>query len=66
MTSIFLKEKKTYEIYLFLVSNLKDNDFLWTIQGVSYLNKNDEINCIKCLQIAIKINPKNIEITRFF
>lgn len=44
-----------------LLEKLRDNDFLWTLQGVSYLKKNYLTNCIKCLQIAIKINPKNID-----
>jgi tetratricopeptide (TPR) repeat protein len=45
----------------FLLKELKNNDLLWTLQGVSFLNKNDEFNCIKCLQTAIEINPKNID-----
>ena len=44
-----------------LLKELKNNDLLWTLQGVSYINKNEEINSIKCLQAAIKINPKNID-----
>ena len=44
-----------------LLKELKDNDLLWTLQGVSYLNKNNEINSIKCLQEAIRVNPKNID-----
>ena len=45
----------------FLLREIKNNDFLWTLQGLSYLNLNNEVNSIKSFQAAIKINPKNID-----
>ena len=45
----------------FLLREFKNNDFLWTLQGLSYLNLNNEVNSIKSFQTAIKINPKNID-----
>ena len=45
----------------FLSEKENNNDLLWTLRGLSYLNKNNKIDSFKCLNIAVKINPKNID-----
>ena len=45
----------------FLSEKKNNNDLLWTLRGLSYLNKNNKIDSFKCLNMAVKINPKNID-----
>ena len=45
----------------FLSEKENNNDLLWTLRGLSYLNKNNKIDSLKCLNMAVKINPKNID-----
>ena len=45
----------------FLSEKENNNDLLWTLRGLSYLNKNNKIDSFKCLNMAVKINPKNID-----
>ena len=45
----------------FLSEKENSNDLLWTLRGLSYLNKNNKIDSFKCLNIAAKINPENID-----
>ena len=43
-----------------IILKKEDNDFLWNLIGLSFQNLNKHIDSIKCFEIAIKINPKNI------
>ncbi len=58
-------EEKNYDFVIektnFLSVKENNNDLLWTLRGLSYYNKNNKIDSFKCLNIAIKINPKNID-----
>ena len=45
----------------FILKDENNYDLLWTLRGISYLNKNDKINSLKCLKVAVRINPKNID-----
>ena len=58
-------KEKNYDFVIektnFLSEKENKNDLLWTLRGLSYLNKNNKIDSFKCLNIAIKINPKNID-----
>ena len=57
-------KEKNYDFVIektnFLSEKEDNNDLLWTLRGLSYLNKKNKIDSFKCLNIAIKINPKNI------
>ena len=58
-------KEKNYDFVIektnFLSEKENNNDLLWTLRGLSYLNKNNKIDSFKCLNIAVKINSKNID-----
>ena len=49
----------------FILKDENNYDLLWTLRGISYLNKNDKINSLKCLKVAVRINPKNIDANNY-